>query len=53
MMSRKHYIELAALCSELVGGQREYVAHKLADICKRDNPRFDRDRFLAACGVES
>jgi hypothetical protein len=29
------------------------IAHKLAYIMERDNPRFDRARFLAACGVQS
>lgn len=52
-MTRKDYIALAALVADLVGGQREYVAHKLADICERDNPRFNRAHFLTACGVES
>jgi hypothetical protein len=26
------------------------VAHQLAETFAGDNPRFDRDRFLAACG---
>lgn len=26
-----------------------YVSVELADIFAADNPRFDRDRFLAAC----
>jgi hypothetical protein len=25
----------------------------IADVLARDNPRFDRSRFLAACGVKS
>ena len=25
----------------------------LADVLQRDNPKFDRARFLAACGVQS
>lgn len=27
------------------------AAHALADQFQTDNPRFDRDRFLKACGV--
>ena len=27
------------------------VAYMLADGCQRDNPRFDRARFLKACGM--
>lgn len=30
---------------------RSYVAHSLATYCARQNPRFDRARFLAACGL--
>jgi hypothetical protein len=56
-MTRKHYQLLADMI------RREYevyendaatlasVADTLATICKADNPRFDRDRFLEACGM--
>ena len=27
------------------------IALSLADLLEGDNPRFDRDRFLTACGV--
>lgn len=27
------------------------LAHNLADELQADNPRFDRDRFLRACGI--
>lgn len=29
------------------------LAYRLARAMAADNPKFDRDRFLAACGVES
>ena len=29
------------------------AAHRLADALDRDNPRFDRERFLKAAGVQS
>ncbi len=32
---------------------RQKIAAQLADACAADNPRFDRARFLAACGVQS
>jgi hypothetical protein len=51
MMSKKDYTAIAAIVASMVGGQRDYVAHKLADIMQRDNPRLDRARFLTACGV--
>ena len=28
------------------------LARNLADALQADNPRFDRDRFLTACGVK-
>ena len=28
------------------------VARGMCDIFKADNPRFDRERFLKACGIE-
>lgn len=31
--------------------QIEYLAEDMADMLAEDNHRFDRDRFLAACGV--
>ncbi len=33
--------------------QSEDDAHALADVFERDNPKFDRARFLKACGVAS
>lgn len=29
------------------------IARDLANVCQRNNPRFDRARFLKACGVEA
>lgn len=29
----------------------EQVAHNLASALAQDNPRFNRDKFLQACGV--
>ena len=33
--------------------QHNVLAHKTADIFAADNSRFDRVRYLAACGVKS
>ena len=30
-----------------------FAARVFADIAKTDNPRFNRDRFMRACGLES
>lgn len=31
----------------------EAIVRDVADIFQDDNPRFDRDRFLQACGIKS
>ena len=59
-MSRKHYRAIAdVLAAEYVlyGSDPDVeivlrnVMLSLADICKQDNPRFDRERFYNACGI--
>ncbi len=65
-MSRKHFIALAKMVSELraesmgaqgMEGWRSLVdsddlAVRLADFCASENAQFDRARFLRACGIE-
>jgi hypothetical protein len=59
-MSRKHYREIAAIIAgeyACNGHDRnvERALHgvmlSLADVCKRDKSRFDRERFYDACGI--
>jgi hypothetical protein len=60
-MTRKDYVLLAAAIERagLSGDFEkseyqaaiEYVATELADALAAENPRFERDRFLKACGV--
>lgn len=60
-MTKKDYIAIAAAIREQVdadankGGHSitRAIADRIADACARDNARFDRGRFLAACGVQS
>lgn len=58
-MTRKDYEAIA----EVIRAERGRVSEdqewaldrlteRLADVFGRDNPRFDRDRFLRAAGVE-
>lgn len=65
-MTKKDYVAIARVISD---GQfincptaaeyqinlatRSKIGRQLADVCASDNPRFDRARFLAACGVQS
>jgi hypothetical protein len=60
-MTRKDYVLIANTLANLMkdfnnGGDDTVslalVSHELADVLASDNPRFDRIRFLAACGVK-
>ena len=67
-MSKKHFIALAAalkacqttIIRESDGGEFPVEAMRgwrttvqdVANICAQTNPRFDRARFLKACGLE-
>jgi hypothetical protein len=62
MTSKKHYVavarEIAELLKDLEGSNTAItaialLASRLACIFKDDNPAFDRERFLQACGVNS
>jgi hypothetical protein len=53
-MTRKDYVMIAdvlAVAWWASSDQRNHIAHDLADALEADNPRFDRARFLTACGV--
>jgi len=61
-MTRKDYVLIANAISDLMISQRDRgafahapsldeVARELAYALEGDNPRFDRARFLQACGV--
>lgn len=61
-MTRKDYILIAAALRDTLlinapivvwRAAHASVAHRLADALARDNPRFDRERFLKAAGVQS
>ena len=56
MFSKRHYEYLAAwldTAAMAVSDRDRLVAHSLADRLERDNPRFDRHRFLKAAGCGS
>ena len=51
-MTRKHFKAIAATVSAIADlAERQKQAEFQANICAQTNPRFDRARFLAACGV--
>jgi hypothetical protein len=60
--TRQHYQAIADVvtvradcgCADMfTRAERTQLAEKLADMFAHDNPRFDRDRFLTACGVQA
>lgn len=56
-MSRKDYVAIADAIANANRGEhtvtREEVACRIASVFAADNPRFDRGRFLTACGFDS
>ena len=59
-MSKKHFKRLAEIVRTQVEGAAtedqkmaaRSLAHLMADFCAEFNGRFDRGRFLAACGLD-
>lgn len=53
-MTKKDYVLIASVFANHDNEIRSIadVAEGLADMLERDNPRFDRSRFLKACGIE-
>lgn len=58
MFTRQHYKAIAKIIEEtksgeqLWDGQANRIAIKLIDYFATDNPRFDREKFLTACGLQ-
>lgn len=57
-MTRKHFQALAAMLKQakpIGAGMDRYcwhrLCHQLADFCQSQNARFDRAKFLEACGT--
>ena len=64
MFTRRHYVAIAKVMAEAGGTAKnryprqkavwgvEIAVSQLADTFERDNDRFDRNRFIAACKVK-
>ena len=52
-MSKKHYVPIAAALKNSKEGNKNHakMCHDMADIMQKDNPNFDRGRFLHAAGL--
>ncbi len=54
MMTRKHYVKFARMIAEMLDRvEARRMAEALCEEFSTDNPRFDRSRFLTACGLEN
>ena len=53
MLSRKNYVAVAKILrdhhSDALNGEVDRIVDDLAEYFAQDNPRFDSDRFRAAC----
>ena len=59
-MSKRHFYSLAAavrdwrrVCPSVDEADVAQLVSRLAGVCQAENPRFNRGRFLDACGVAS
>ena len=54
MMTRRDFAAIAKIIDGLMltHVEKEPIAQQFADLCAESNPRFDRERFLIACGVK-
>lgn len=65
MVTKKDFVAIAGIVedstTEITGDclvynhymvvPRDSLIHELADYFKQENPKFDRKRFMAACGL--
>jgi hypothetical protein len=58
-MTKKHFVALAqavkkvATKAGMTETQHWFLANSITEVCESQNPKFDRDRFILACGVGS
>ena len=53
-MSKKDYIQMAILIGGVMDeGERKRLAMGFADMLKKNNPQFQREKFLLACNVRN
>lgn len=50
-MEHRHFATIAAIIFDMPSEARHVSAISFANRRAATNPRFDRERFLAACGV--
>lgn len=52
-MTKRHFIRLAEEIANIEDRELAWqVAKIFARMCREFNPRFNREKFMAACGLE-
>jgi hypothetical protein len=52
MTTRKNFVAMAEIISQLTKRSDKLMAAKAAiKMLRKDNPRFDKKRFMVACGL--
>jgi len=51
MFQKRHYEKMAHALRESSFNHKELMAAFLCRVFAEDNPLFDRERFLSACGL--
>ena len=51
-LQHRHFATIAAIIREAHVADQEGMAHHFARLLRGTNPKFDRARFLRACGLE-
>lgn len=52
-MTKRHFEAIAAILRDYPPAKVMSIGLRLADYFASENPRFDRERFLTACGFGS
>jgi hypothetical protein len=56
-LQHRHFAFIAHVIAQMpshapsLRAQKDSIARSFADACTRSNAHFDRDRFMAACGI--
>jgi len=52
-MTRKHFKMIAAIIAKIENLDNRVTAYReFADMCQKENPRFDRAKFREACRID-
>lgn len=54
MLTKKHFIAFAneIRLSHGTYAEKDWAAQIIITVARQSNPRFDREKFLAACGLQ-